>query len=91
MNKVVVSAAEAVDGIISGSSLAVDGFDLCGVPGALIAQLHHNGVTDLEAVSNNYGVDEWGKEVLLKDKRIRRMVSSFVGEIKGVRASVPLW
>src|SRR5450756_1186414 len=78
MDKVVVSAAEAVSGIINGSSLAVGGFGLCGVPSVLIAELHHSGVTDLDAVSNNCGVDDWGLGVLLKDKRIRRMVSSYV-------------
>jgi 3-oxoacid CoA-transferase subunit A len=77
MDKVVVSAAEAVNGIVNGSSLAVGGFGLCGVPSVLIAELHHRGITDLEAVSNNCGVDDWGLGILLKDKRIRRMVSSY--------------
>src|SRR5450631_663715 len=82
MDKVVGSTAEAVIGIVSGSSLAVGRFGLCGVPSVLIAELHRGGVTDLEAVSNNCGVDEWGLGILLKDKRIRRMVSSYVGENK---------
>jgi 3-oxoacid CoA-transferase A subunit len=82
MDKVVVSAAEAVAGIVSGSSLAVGGFGLCGVPSVLIAELHDSGVTDLEAVSNNCGVDDWGLGVLLKDKRIRRVIASYVGENK---------
>jgi 3-oxoacid CoA-transferase subunit A len=82
MDKVVSGPAEAVNGIVNGSSLAVGGFGLCGVPSVLIGELHHLGVTDLEAVSNNCGVDTWGLGVLLKDKRIRRMVSSYVGENK---------
>ncbi|HET7305619.1 MAG TPA: CoA transferase subunit A [Segeticoccus sp.] len=82
MDKVVSSAAEAIDGIVDGSSLAVGGFGLCGIPSVLIAAIHDAGVTDLEAVSNNCGVDDWGLGVLLKDKRIRRMVSSYVGENK---------
>jgi 3-oxoacid CoA-transferase subunit A len=82
MDKVVGSAADAVNGIVSGSSLAVGGFGLCGVPSVLIAELHRGGVTDLEVVSNNCGVDEWGLGILLKDRRIRRMVSSYVGENK---------
>ena len=82
MDKVFVSAAEAISGIVNGSSLAVGGFGLCGVPSVLIAQLHHSGVTDLEVVSNNCGVDQWGLGILLKDKRIRRMISSYVGENK---------
>ncbi len=82
MDKVVSTAAEAVAGIVNGSSLAVGGFGLCGVPSVLIAQIHDSGVTDLEAVSNNCGVDEWGLGILLKDKRIARMVSSYGGENK---------
>jgi 3-oxoacid CoA-transferase subunit A len=82
MDKVVASAAEAVIGIVNGSSLAVGGFGLCGIPSVLIEELHRGGVTDLEAVSNNCGVDEWGLGILLKDKRIRRMISSYVGENK---------
>jgi 3-oxoacid CoA-transferase subunit A len=82
MDKVVSSAAEAVDGIVDGSSLAVGGFGLCGIPSVLIAEIHDRGITDLEAVSNNCGVDDWGLGVLLKDKRIRRMVASYVGENK---------
>jgi len=82
MDKVVSNAAAAVDGIIDGSSLSVGGFGLCGVPSVLIAELHKSGVTDLEAVSNNCGVDDWGLGILLKDKRIRRIVASYVGENK---------
>ncbi|MDF2146459.1 CoA transferase subunit A [Knoellia sp. p5-6-4] len=82
MDKVVSSASGAIDGIVDGSSLAVGGFGLCGVPSVLIAALHDAGVTDLEAISNNCGVDDWGLGILLRDKRIRRMVSSYVGENK---------
>ena len=76
MDKVVVSAAEAIVGIADGSSLAVGGFGLCGVPSVLIAELHRSGVTGLEAVSNNCGVDGWGLGILLRDRRIRKMVAS---------------
>ncbi len=82
VDKVVASAAEAVADIGSGSSLAVGGFGLCGIPSVLIKALLDAGVTDLEAVSNNCGVDDWGLGMLLLDKRIRRMVSSYVGENK---------
>ena len=82
MDKVVSSAAEAIDGIVDGSSLSVGGFGLCGIPSVLIAAIHDAGVSDLEAISNNCGVDDWGLGILLRDKRIRRMVSSYVGENK---------
>jgi 3-oxoacid CoA-transferase subunit A len=82
MDKVVGSAAEAVADIASGSTLSVGGFGLCGIPSVLIEALLEAGVADLEAVSNNCGVDEWGLGRLLEAKRLRRMISSYVGENK---------
>src|ERR1700749_713190 len=82
MDKVVATAAEAVADISDGASLAVGGFGLCGIPEALIAAVAERGVTDLETVSNNCGVDGIGLGVLLQQKRIRRTISSYVGENK---------
>jgi len=82
MDKVVSSAAEAVADIPSGATLSVGGFGLCGIPSVLIGALLDAGTTDLEAVSNNCGVDDWGLGLLLAEKRIRRMISSYVGENK---------
>ena len=82
VDKVVGSAAEAVAGIASGASLAVGGFGLCGIPQALIEAVLATGATDLETVSNNCGVDEWGLGSLLRAKRIRRTTGSYVGENK---------
>jgi 3-oxoacid CoA-transferase subunit A len=82
MDKVVASAAEAVADVASGSTLAVGGFGLCGIPSVLIDALLEQGASDLEAVSNNCGVDEWGLGRLLMARRLRRMISSYVGENK---------
>ena len=82
MDKVVSTAQEAIAGISDGMSLAVGGFGLCGIPSVLIAAIHDAGISDLEAISNNCGVDDWGLGILLRDKRIRRMVASYVGENK---------
>jgi len=79
---VVGSAAEAVADIADGATLAVGGFGLCGVPQQLIEALHAAGTTDLKVVSNNCGVDDWGLGILLRDHRISRMTSSYVGENK---------
>ncbi|MEU4233256.1 CoA transferase subunit A [Nonomuraea sp. NPDC026600] len=78
----VTSAGEAVAGIPSGSSLAVGGFGLCGIPSVLIQALLQRGTTDLEVVSNNAGVDDWGLGLLLSAGRLRRVVASYVGENK---------
>jgi len=82
MDKVVRSAAEAVADIPDGATLAVGGFGLCGIPSVLIRALLDGGAHDLEVVSNNCGVDDWGLGLLLQDHRIRRVVASYVGENK---------
>jgi 3-oxoacid CoA-transferase subunit A len=82
MDKVVATAVEAVADIGDGATLAVGGFGLCGIPNELISALHDAGSTDLQVVSNNCGVDDWGLGVLLADHRIARMTSSYVGENK---------
>ena len=82
MDKTFASAAEAVADIGSGSSLAVGGFGLCGIPLVLIQALLEQGATDLETVSNNCGIDDAGLGVLLGAGRIRRTISSYVGENK---------
>lgn len=82
MDKVVRTAVEAVEDITSGSSLAVGGFGLCGIPQALIDALLDAGATDLETVSNNCGVDGYGLGSLLRAGRIRRTTGSYVGENK---------
>ena len=82
MDKVMGSAAEAVADIPDGSSIAVGGFGLVGVPEILIDALLHQGATDLETVSNNCGTDGFGLGILLQKGRIRRTISSYVGANK---------
>jgi 3-oxoacid CoA-transferase subunit A len=80
IDKVVSSADEAVRDVFDGALLVVGGFGLCGIPENLIAAVHRLGVHDLTVVSNNCGIDDWGLGVLLSAKRIRKMMSSYVGE-----------
>ncbi|HYJ74558.1 MAG TPA: CoA transferase subunit A [Kineosporiaceae bacterium] len=82
MDKVVESAAEAVADIGDGSSLAVGGFGLSGIPWILIDALLAQGAGDLTVVSNNCGVDGAGLGVLLGEHRISRIIASYVGENK---------
>jgi 3-oxoacid CoA-transferase subunit A len=82
MDKVMGSAAEAVADIPDGATIAVGGFGLCGIPSVLIAALLEAGTRDLEAVSNNAGVDGCGLGLLLAAGRLRRIVASYVGENK---------
>ncbi len=74
------AAAKAVADVPSGATLVVGGFGLCGIPENLIVALASSGVKDLTCVSNNCGVDDWGLGLLLGKKKIRKMLSSYVGE-----------
>ena len=82
MNKVLASAEAAVALVPDGASIMMGGFGLCGIPENLIRALHARGTTGLTVISNNAGVDDFGAGVLLRSKRIRRMVATYVGENK---------
>jgi 3-oxoacid CoA-transferase subunit A len=78
--KVMTSFTEAVDDVSDGSVLIVGGFGLSGCPEHTIAALRELGPKELVVVSNNCGVDDFGLGVLLENRQIRKMVSSYVGE-----------
>ncbi len=82
MDKVVESAARAVADIQDGMTILAGGFGLCGIPELCIAALVAQGTKHLTFVSNNCGVDEFGLGLLLQNKQIKKMVSSYVGENK---------
>ncbi|MFD6276803.1 CoA transferase subunit A [Streptomyces sp. NPDC060209] len=82
MDKVIASANEAVADICDGATIAVGGFGLNGIPSALIGALLDSGATGLRCVSNNCGIDDWGLGLLLAERRIAQMTSSYVGENK---------
>ena len=80
MNKVVISADEAVQDIPDGSVLMLGGFGLCGIPENCIAALVKKGVKGLTCISNNAGVDDFGIGLMLKQRQVKKMISSYVGE-----------
>jgi 3-oxoacid CoA-transferase subunit A len=73
---------EALAGIRDGSTLMVGGFGLVGIPENLILGLRDLGTRDLTVISNNCGVDDWGLGLLLQNRQIKKMISSYVGENK---------
>lgn len=82
MNKVVASAADAVALVPDGATIMMGGFGLCGIPENLIAALHARGTKGLTIVSNNAGVDDFGIGLLLRNRQVRRMIATYVGENK---------
>lgn len=80
LDKVAGSCAEALDGLADGMTIIAGGFGLCGIPEGCIAEIKRKGTRDLTIVSNNCGVDGFGLGILLEDRQIKKMVSSYVGE-----------
>ena len=82
MNKVFANADEAVADIQDGATIMVGGFGLCGIPENLIRALVKKGTTNLNTISNNVGVDEFGLGLMLYAGQIRSHKGSYVGENK---------
>ncbi len=80
MNKVVSNAAEAINDIPNGATLMLGGFGLCGIPENCISALVKKGTKDITCISNNAGVDDFGIGLMLQQKQVRKMISSYVGE-----------
>ena len=81
MKKVFSNADEALDGVLKdGMTIAAGGFGLCGIPENLIAAIKKSGVKELIIASNNAGVDDFGLGLLLQDRQVKKMISSYVGE-----------
>ncbi len=76
------SFVDAVKDIHDGATIMVGGFGLVGIPENLIKALLETGVKDLTIISNNCGVDDWGLGLLLQNKQVKKMISSYVGENK---------
>uniref|UniRef100_R4G815 Succinyl-CoA:3-ketoacid-coenzyme A transferase n=1 Tax=Rhodnius prolixus TaxID=13249 RepID=R4G815_RHOPR len=79
-DKVYNCAADSVKDIPDGATILFGGFGLCGIPEKLIAAILEAGTKDLTVVSNNAGVTDFGLGLLLKEKRIKKVIASYVGE-----------
>lgn len=80
MSKIMNSALECIEDIQDGATLMLGGFGLCGIPENLILALREKGVKNLTCISNNAGVNDFGIGLLLQQKQVKKMVSSYVGE-----------
>lgn len=88
MDKVVASADVAVADVVSGATVMLGGFGLCGIPENLIAALIRSGITGLHTISNNMGVDGFGMGLMLEAGMIASHVGSYVGENRKMEALV---
>ena len=78
INKVVTDADEAIRDIANGMTLMLGGFGLCGIPENCINALVRKVTKDLTCISNNAGVDDFGIGLMLQQKQVRKMISSYV-------------
>ena len=80
MNKVVENVEKALVGLEDNMTIMLGGFGLCGIPENSINHMVKMGVNGLTCISNNAGVDDFGLGLLLHQKQIKKMISSYVGE-----------
>lgn len=80
INKKVKNVQEALQGVESNMTFMLGGFGLCGIPENAISELVKRNVRDVTCISNNAGVDGFGLGLLLENKQIKKMISSYVGE-----------
>ncbi|MFM6975392.1 MAG: CoA transferase subunit A [Sphingobacteriaceae bacterium] len=80
INKTVKNAEEAIRDIQDGMTLMFGGFGLCGIPENCITALVKKGVKNLTCISNNAGVDDLGIGLMLHQRQVKKMISSYVGE-----------
>jgi len=82
MDKRIASADAAIEKLTDGATILMGGFGLCGIPENLIAAVRRKGTKNLTVVSNNAGVDDFGIGLLLQQRQVKKMISTYVGENK---------
>src|SRR6266704_6187357 len=82
MDKRIASADAAIEKLTDGATILMGGFGLCGIQENLIAAVRRKGTKNLTIVSNNAGVDDFGIGLLLQQRQVNKMISTYVGENK---------
>ena len=80
ITKTIVGISNALEGVQSGMTLMLGGFGLCGIPENLIKAIADSSLRDFTCISANVGVDDFGLGLLFKEKKIKTMIGSYVGE-----------
>jgi 3-oxoacid CoA-transferase subunit A len=82
LDKRVASADRAIEKLCDDATILMGGFGLCGIPENLIAAVRRKGTKNLTVISNNAGVDGFGIGLLLQNRQVKKMISTYVGENK---------
>ena len=78
--KIVQSYDHALMGLVDNMTIMVGVFGLCGIPEGLIKQIVLQGTQNINCISNNAGIDDFGLGLLLHKRQIKTMISSYIGE-----------
>src|SRR5947209_9307264 len=82
MDKRIANAEAAIEKLQDGATILMGGFGLCGIPETLIEAVRKKGTKNLTIASNNAGVDDFGIGLLLQNRQVKKMISTYVGENK---------
>ena len=88
LDKVVSTYEEALEGLEDDMTIVAGGFGICGIPENLINEIVRKKTKGLTVYSNNCGIDDFGLGLLLKDRQIKKMAGSYVGENKTFEAQM---
>lgn len=77
IDRTVASCEEAVAGVFDGATIMIGGFGGPGFPARLLEALREQGATNLVAIHNGAGMDDYALGGLIKDGRIRKLIASF--------------
>lgn len=80
IKKEVSNVQDALEGVKDNMTFMFGGFGLSGIPENSIAELVKKNIKGLTCISNNAGVDDFGLGLLLQQKQVKKMISSYVGE-----------
>ena len=79
-SKVFSNSFDACKDIKSGDTVLVGGFGLSGIPENSIKALNQMAIKNLNIVSNNIALPDFGVGMLLNSKQIKKIYASYVGE-----------
>lgn len=83
MKKIYEDAEKALGGVLTDDlTIAAGGFGLCGIPENLITAVVNSNIKNITIVGNNAGVDDFGMGLLLKNRQVKKVIASYVGENK---------
>jgi 3-oxoadipate CoA-transferase alpha subunit len=77
IDKTVASCQEAVAQVFDGATIMIGGFGGPGFPARLLDALREQGTTNLVAIQNGGGNDDYALGGLILDGRIRKLIASF--------------